>query len=1028
MSSLATLSPPPLMQPLQSRDGRIAPPWALWLQQLWDGQRDVSSTLSGGTYLSIASVGASPNAAAATLSSNILTLQPASAAHPGLLSAADYSKLSGVAARATRGLTTLAAVGSSPNSSGASISDVTLTLQPADATNPGQLTATAQNIGGAKAFQAAVTMASTLGVTGAVTLGSTLGVTGAATVGGTLGVTGAATLSSALGVTGAATLSSTLGVTGAAAFSSTVTLSGSGALVSISNTSATGYSTTRFLDSGGTYKGGIGWGNATVVATDQRNVLSWDAATGVDWLWTVNGVKQGTFASTGAVSFTGTLAVTGNVTVATTALVTDVTNKWLGIGISPSVPLHVESAVASTTSGRIRNTSTSGFSALAFYDAGNTARCGIGVGNSATASPYTSNVYFQGVNGSDIVFLTGSTGTASERMRLANGGNLTVATNALYVDATNKWIGIGITPTQPFHITGSVSAGGIGRIQSTVTNGFSSFACADSSNNTRVSFGYGNSATPSPYTSTAYFYHVSTDFILARDVSGVVSEYFRGAVASGNITMQNALNVIGALTHNSITVLDQTNTVTGITNKTFTTPTINGAAFTGTLSGSPDFSGSPTVGSSAIVTLAATQTLAAKTLTSPTINGATVSGTFTGALTMASVVTFSSVPVASGMTAPAAGGLTFTSNIADVATNTAHVFETGTSLSGTSGVNMAAFRNAGVERVFIDGNGGIGRPTAPLPLAVPRATGGLFISQLASPSSVVATPSLTGGSLSAGTYSYYVVAANSIGQTVGTNVTATIASGTTGSVVLTWGYVFGATSYRIYGRTSGTEQLIATVSGAKVLTYTDTGSITPSGALLTVNSTGAVQPEIDATIQLGATALRFERLCVSNFVATNGLRSNFDSISQTRLNIATALNLSTGAATDSATAVANASDNSVALPTAGAKIHSFRTATVEKAYVSGTGALGFDSSDSSGTPGNATINRPSGKSAFAAGSATLVITNNQVIASTKVFYALQTNDATLTDVKSAIPALGSFTLTGNAAATAATNVVWFIVY
>lgn len=44
----------------------------------------------------------------------------------------------------------LAAVGSSPSANGASISGSTLTLQPADATNPGLLTAGAQTIAGAK--------------------------------------------------------------------------------------------------------------------------------------------------------------------------------------------------------------------------------------------------------------------------------------------------------------------------------------------------------------------------------------------------------------------------------------------------------------------------------------------------------------------------------------------------------------------------------------------------------------------------------------------------------------------------------------------------------------------------------------------------------------------------------------------------------------------------------------------------------------------------------------------------------------
>lgn len=51
---------------------------------------------------------------------------------------------------------TLAAVGSSPNANGASLSAQALTLQPADGTNPGLMTAGTQTLGGAKTFSAAL--------------------------------------------------------------------------------------------------------------------------------------------------------------------------------------------------------------------------------------------------------------------------------------------------------------------------------------------------------------------------------------------------------------------------------------------------------------------------------------------------------------------------------------------------------------------------------------------------------------------------------------------------------------------------------------------------------------------------------------------------------------------------------------------------------------------------------------------------------------------------------------------------------
>lgn len=77
------------------------------------------------------------------------------------------------------------------------------------------------------------------------------------------------------------------------------------------------------------------------------------------------------------------------------------------------------------------------------------------------------------------------------------------------------------------------------------------------------------------------------------------------------------------------------------------------------------------------------------------------------------------------------------------------------------------------------------------------------------------------------------------------------------------------------------------------------------------------------------------------------------------------------------------------------------------------------STDSSGTPGNATNNNLSGRAAFAAAASTCVITNSKVTAASKVFVSLGSADATLTSVR-VTPAAGSFTVTGNAAATATT--------
>jgi len=92
--------------------------------------------------------------------------------------------------------------------------------------------------------------------------------------------------------------------------------------------------------------------------------------------------------------------------------------------------------------------------------------------------------------------------------------------------------------------------------------------------------------------------------------------------------------------------------------------------------------------------------------------------------------------------------------------------------------------------------------------------------------------SITGGTLNAGTYWYRVSA--TVGGIEGlacVEQSGVVASGSTGSVALTWAAVSGATAYKIYGRTQGAELLLASQAGT---TFTDDNSLTPSGALPTM--------------------------------------------------------------------------------------------------------------------------------------------------------------------------------------------------
>jgi hypothetical protein len=83
--------------------------------------------------------------------------------------------------------------------------------------------------------------------------------------------------------------------------------------------------------------------------------------------------------------------------------------------------------------------------------------------------------------------------------------------------------------------------------------------------------------------------------------------------------------------------------------------------------------------------------------------------------------------------------------------------------------------------------------------------------------------------------------------------------------------------------------------------------------------------------------------------------------------------------------------------------------------------------DDSATPGNRTVNKARGKNAFAIAAASVVITNSFVTVDSQILCTLEFGDATLTQILRCIPAGGSFTVTGNANATAATKFSWTVI-
>lgn len=109
-------------------------------------------------------------------------------------------------------------------------------------------------------------------------------------------------------------------------------------------------------------------------------------------------------------------------------------------------------------------------------------------------------------------------------------------------------------------------------------------------------------------------------------------------------------------------------------------------------------------------------------------------------------------------------------------------------------------------------------------------TGGLL-----APTSPVATPSTTGGTLASNTYYYKITALDAAGETVGSTEVSATTTGTTSSVALTWTAVSGATSYKIYkGTTSNGENAYFTSGTAS---FTDTGTAGIAGTVPGSNTT-----------------------------------------------------------------------------------------------------------------------------------------------------------------------------------------------
>ncbi len=114
------------------------------------GASNLSGTNTGDVTL--AAVGSSGNVNGASLSSQALTLQPASASFPGVLTAADWTTFNSKQSTVTIGALDAQAA----NATGLALVASVLSTQSADATHPGLVNVTAQTFAGDKTFNGVV--------------------------------------------------------------------------------------------------------------------------------------------------------------------------------------------------------------------------------------------------------------------------------------------------------------------------------------------------------------------------------------------------------------------------------------------------------------------------------------------------------------------------------------------------------------------------------------------------------------------------------------------------------------------------------------------------------------------------------------------------------------------------------------------------------------------------------------------------------------------------------------------------------
>lgn len=131
--------------------------------------------------------------------------------------------------------------------------------------------------------------------------------------------------------------------------------------------------------------------------------------------------------------------------------------------------------------------------------------------------------------------------------------------------------------------------------------------------------------------------------------------------------------------------------------------------------------------------------------------------------------------------------------------------------------------------------------------------------QVTPPGQPASSTATTGGTLAAATYSYRITAVVDGIETGPSTAKTQATTGATSTVTVDWTAVANpsASAHKVYGRTGGSELLMGTVN-MPTLTFVDTGSVTPSGALTVDDGKSTLQDPYGAprTGVVKATAMK----------------------------------------------------------------------------------------------------------------------------------------------------------------------------